>query len=62
VSKNPDTAPKGAIADSEERGDPLRPVDDSEFESDPMRPYYPRLNPGLAPREWDEPPWGHKET
>ena len=45
-----------------EKGDPLRPVDDTLDERELLREYYyPNLNTNYEPRDWDEPPWGHKE-
>ena len=45
-----------------EKGDPLRPVDDTDDEREMIKSYYPNLNSAVTPRDWDEPPWGHKEA
>lgn len=43
-------------------GDRLIFVDDYEDEREvELRRYYPNLRSDVTPRDWDEPPWGHKE-
>lgn len=43
-----------------ERGEPLTwPSVLNEEEEQLRGQYYPNLNPNIAPRDWDEPPWGH---
>lgn len=43
------------------KGERLLPVEEGpDVEAEVLRGYYPHLNPNVTPREWDEPPWGHK--
>jgi hypothetical protein len=44
-----------------EKGDKFQFPDDYEDERELVRPYYPNLRRSVPPRDWDEPPWGHKE-
>lgn len=45
-----------------ESGDPLRDMerDTVDEAEEVLVGYYPNLRPGVKPRDWDEPPWGHR--
>lgn len=45
-----------------EAGEPLKtPPEEYEDEDEiHLRRYYPNLSKTVKPRDWDEPPWGHR--